>query len=169
MSGLRSYTGASLTALSGNNTRPLLLVELVFVGATMRYSTYGTLVWRGLTWLGKNLSVSGLGGTNSPTVEVFDQDAALRTLLLSDTIIDQPVRIWQADQSALGDGDPVMVFNGVGGAASWARGTTRIATGKANARSTLCPRTRMTPENGYNFLAPKGYEFQWGNKIVRLE
>jgi len=171
MSALRPASGAMAAALAGKHTAPLLLVELGFPSYTVRYSTFGTQTWRSLTWQGRNMRVSGLEpvSTSAPVIEVYDPAAAIRTLLLSDTIIDQPVTIWQADALVLGDGDPFIVFAGVGGAATWAQGKARIHTGRANARSALCPRTRMTPDNGYNFLAPKGYEFQWGNKIVRLE
>lgn len=165
---MRTVSEAIAVALAADNTQPLHLVELGFASSTVRYCGFGTVPWRGYTWLGKGLQVRGLGDSN-PVIEVFDHDASLRTLLLSDGLADQPVRIWQADATALGDGDPLLMFDGVGGAFEWAKGKAVITCSRSNARSTLCPRTRMSPETGYNYLAPKGYEFRWGDKIVQLE
>lgn len=165
----RDLTPSAQAAVESPNTSPLYLVQLSFATTTLRYSSFGTLTWRGLTWLGRNLTVSGLGSDGAPSVEVFDADATLRTLILSDGIADRPVDIWSADQRALGAGDPVLLFSGVGGALRWAGGRVSLSTARANARSSLCPRTRMTPETGYNFLAPAGYEFRWGDRIVRLD
>lgn len=172
----RDVSAALAARLLANNTAPAYLLELSFVTATVRYCTYGTLDWNALTWLGKNFSITGLGTGASPVITIFDEDAAIRTLLLHASnpggLADRPIKIWHGDADALigsPQGDPVLLFNGVGGASSWARGRATIKCARANAKSTLCPRTRMNAETGYNYLAPKGTEVQWGDKIVRLD
>lgn len=169
---LRTVSVALQARLESNNTSPCYLVELVLSSITLRYCSFGTLPWNSLTWQGKNMEVGGMGSNNPPTIVLFDEDAALRTLMLTDSMADRPVKVWHGDADTLigsPQGDPLLLFSGVGGAMSWARGKVTLRCARANSISTLCPRTRMTAETGYNFLAPKGTEFQWGDKIVRLD
>jgi hypothetical protein len=129
----------------------------------------GERTWRGLTFLGWNFSVSGMtDAASGGTLTIADPNAAYRTLVLTDGLADQPVRIWQFYDGALGDGDPVEHFRGVAGAASWRRGQISTKLQRVNSRSTLSPRSLMSPETGYNFLAPKGTSFRWGDKQIEL-
>lgn len=169
---MRTVSAALDARLSAKSTDPCYFVELAMSTITLRYCSYDTVVWNSLSWEGKNITVSGIGSGSVPTLTIFDEDAALRTLMLTDSMADRPLKVWHGDiDTIIGSpqGDPVLLFSGVGGAMSWAKGRVTLRGARANSRSTLCPRTRMTAETGYNFLAPKGTEFQWGNKIVRLD
>lgn len=166
-----TVSSALAAALARQNTRPVLFLELGFSSYTTRFCSFQTINWNGSDWLGKNFTIAGLGGDSPPVITIFDNDAGVRTLLLADGIADRPVKIYYGDADTLigsPSGDPMLAFSGVGGAAAWASGKATIKTLFANAISTLCPRTRMTAETGYNFLAPKGYEFTWGDKVIRL-
>lgn len=167
---MRTVSTPTLTAIGGSVTQPGYFLELQFSSLTVRLCSFGATTWNSLTWNGANFSVGGMDGTGrKATVSLWDADAALRTLALTDDgIRNRIVTIWKAQAAALAADDPNMVFYGVGDAVKWARGRLEIQCARLNSRVLQAPRKRISPATGFNFLAPPGTVIQWGDVVLTL-
>lgn len=168
----RALTPATAAALGLPTTQPAYLVAIDW--STPAHLTTGvTLTWNGITWAAEDADLSGLDwgsdGLNDATLRLGNNDQRYSALVLAEGVADVPIVAYAYDQAATSAGDPVKVFEGVGGAVSLDDDTVTITLRTAKARALTCPRTRISPANGFNHLPPRGTVIMWGSQRYVLE
>lgn len=165
----RSISSPTATALAAGASRPAYLVEIVWATFSSRLCTYGTVTWAGSTWAGEGVALSGFDADGIPSeITLADPDAAYRTLIATDGARDRRVNVWQADVAALATNDPIPIFAGYADGVVADRGRVVIGLDLRSADREFCPRERIGPAIGVNYVAPPGTRIQWGNSILVL-
>lgn len=165
----RSISSPTATALAAGVSRPAYLVEIVWSTFSTRLCTYGTVTWAGSSWVGGGVNVGGFNEDGIPSeLTLADPDAAYRTLIATDGARDRRVNVWKADMSALAAGDPIPIFAGYADGAVAERGRVIMGLDLRSADREFCPRERIGPAIGINYVAPPGTRIQWGNSILVL-
>ena len=165
----RTVSAATEAKLAGD-TEPGYFVEIQFPSGIVRFTSRDTDTWNGGVWIAAAIKVSGIeGGGQRGSIEYFDADAAMRTLILADGINDVRVRIWKYYAGALATADPAMIFDGVGDGASIKASRVAIGLTRSGSRTVMSPRHRIGPGTGFNFLPPEGTVIQWAGRTLRLE
>ena len=168
MSG-RALSSATASATTASTTSPGYFVEIVFPSGTVRVTTRDTVTWNGFVWVRSVLKVSRIEGTGqSGTLDFFDADRSLRTLVTQDGVNDRRVRVWKFYKGALATGDPALIFDGVGDGSRIAQGRVAINVARTGSRTLMSPRLRIGPFIGLNFLAPEGTIVNWAGRVIRL-
>lgn len=169
----RTVSLAAQTALAATITRPISLIEIE-LSITVRLSSYGSVTWNALAWTGsQRVSVSGLaadgGGKQSGRIEIGNEDLLFGALLLNQSAVDKPVKIWQGDAGALGDNDLTLVFDGVISSFQVSPESVVIDLTAQGARTLFSPRRFIGASAGFNALLPAGTVIRIGNQIYTLE
>jgi hypothetical protein len=166
---LSSPTGAAVGAIV---TQPAYLIQINW-STVSRLTTGATLTWGGYSWLSESVALSGLqwgkDGLQSATLRLGNNDQRYSALALNEGVADVPIVVYAYDQAATAAGDPVKVFEGVGGKVDLNDDTVTITLRTAKARALTCPRTRVSPANGFNHLPPRGTVIMWGTQRYVLE
>lgn len=166
----RAVSLPTATATEQVGTAPGYLIQIGFTSGVVRHSSRETQAWNSLVWVPAAVKVSGIEGTGMrASLEYWDPDAAMRTLVLADGINDRPVSIWKFYVGALAAGDPVQVFDGVGDGAQMRQGRVTIGLARTGSRTLMSPRVRIGPATGFNHLPPEGTIVHWAGKTLRLE
>ena len=166
----RTVTGAMLTAAGSRSSRPAYLVEIVWSSFASHLCTYGTVAWNGVTWSGSGVDVLDFNDEGIPgRIVLADPDAAFRTLLFSDGLRDRTVRVWKCDIAALAVADPVPVFAGYADGCDAGGGRVTFGLDLSTCDREFCPRERIGPSIGVNYVAPPGTRIVWGGSVLVLE
>ncbi len=167
----RAVSAATDAKLGQSATEPGFFIELGFTSATVRHSSRETTAWNGFTWNTAAVKVSGIEGSGQrASLEYFDSDAAMRTLVLGEGINDRRVRIWKFYVGALSAADPALIFEGVGDGSTIRQGRVTIGLSRAGSRTLMTPRLRIGTGTGFNHLPPEGTLINWGRgQTLRLE
>jgi hypothetical protein len=164
----REISATLLTAVTGRITRPAYLIELAF-SSFLRYSTGNLSSFNGNVWIPVKADIAlGMAGDRA-AITIWDHDATLRTLLLTEGVTDRAVKIWQYDDNAVAETDPTLVFSGAATGSRRARGFVNIDLAVANSKGLLCPRERICAATGFSVLIEAGTLIPWGSKILKVE
>lgn len=159
-------------------TSPGYLVEIIFPDpvAPLRVSSRGDTQWDGRFFRTYDFKVMGLDSTAQNSIQtgvvVFqDTDNSVGELVLAWGIGDREINVWEFySDAALGTSDTVYLGQMRGADASGSETMTVTINLIMNNMATLySPRTYLTKENGFNFLAPAGQILQWGSEKLILQ
>jgi len=165
----RTLSVSMQSASSNVVTRPGYLILLSFAGLDIRYSTTGDVTWNGNAWAGnRSVDVKSLS-SDSGSVTFGNVDDAFAAMVLGSGVVDRPVRIWAMDGEALGDTDPVLVFDGVGDSSESDVEKVTISLVRQGSGSLSSPRRFIGKSAGFNHLIPAGTVLTVGNQKVTLE
>jgi hypothetical protein len=173
----RTLAGTTASGVSAAVTLPGYFVQIAFNGGanTVYWSSRGTLTWNAQSWTAYDVQVTGLttdggGSALNGTLVVGNHDLAAGALVLLYGVSGVAITVWAYyGDSAPGAGDPVKVFEGVGDNADIPEdGPVRITMQQSGGTTLYCPRTYMTPENGFNWLPTEGQLVVWNGETVRL-
>lgn len=157
-----SYT----QALAGPVTQPGYLVELGF-STVLRLSTAGDVTWDGKTWVDADVRVDGLSagesGQAAASLTLGNADGAFGVLLMSQTAIDIPVRIWSRS-----GGSSALEFSGVIDGAEIGL-ECRLPLLPVSSVFGTAPRRVIGPSSGFNALIPAGSRIVMGTQTYVLE
>lgn len=171
---MRVLTAATIAELGLTITKPGLLVEIQFSGETVRYSSFGDVVWNEVPWVGAIVSVSGLswddnGMVRGGSLSVGNLDGAFGALVLLYGIADRRVKLWHVYTGAMAAGDPPLIFDGVGDEAQIDLREVSVTLALAGSDALYCPRQVYSPATDCNFIPPPGEEIAFNGEIFRLE
>ena len=110
----RPLDGRTTTALAGDITRPLYLVEFGFT-TPVRYSSRDTTTALTYTWTAASFDI--IHG-DRPTVQVFNANTTFGDLVLSEGVAGKTIKIYQAIEDGSGYTDPEQIFDGEMGEAT---------------------------------------------------
>ena len=168
----RSLSSPTSAAVGAVVTRPAYLIQINW-STVSRLTTGATLDWNGYTWSSEDVDLSGLQwgneGLKGATLRLGNNDQRYSALVLNEGVADVAVAVYAYDQAATATGDPVKVFSGVGGKVDLDDDRVTIALRATKSRALTCPRTRISPANGFNHLPPRGTVIMWGAQRYVLE
>lgn len=165
---MRAVSVNTATAVSSVRTAPGYLVEIGFTTPS-RFSSQGDVDWNGYSWSGgRFLNVNQLSFQGG-TLEIGNLDNILTALCLNEGIADRSIKIWKFDRSAIGDDDPVMMFDGVGDELNITLESVSITLAPYATTTLYSPRAFIGPSSGFNYLIPSGTIISAGNKTLKLE
>jgi hypothetical protein len=178
---MRTLSGAMGTAVTAAVTLPGYLVQIGF-SSPLRLSTRGTLTWNSLTWTAGDVRVSGIAVESSRAalnceLTISNADASIgglgstiASLVLAQGIAGLACSVWAFYGEAPALGDPVLVFSGIGDEASIPEdGPVRLSMTQTASTTLYCPRTYLTPADGFSFLPTAGQIVTWNGETVRLD
>jgi hypothetical protein len=134
-----------------------------------RLTTADTVVnWGGYLWLPGPVVLSGLSWNNSgiqtARLDLGNANQAFSALALNEGVADISIVVYAYDQSAVAAGDPVKVFDGVGGRLAADDNSVSIELSTQRSRALKSPRQRITRAGGYSLLPAPGTVVRWGNE-----
>lgn len=165
---MRTLTVTMESSVNSTVTKPGYLIEIGF-STTLRFSTLGDVTWAGNAFSGaRSISVRGLTDA-AGTIEFGNADDGLTALLLNEGVADKSVRVWVADANALGDDDPVLIFDGVGDEVTVSTEKATVTLAAPSSQVLMSPRRFVGPSSGFNYLTPAGTTVKIGNTTLTLE
>lgn len=174
---LSTNTGA---AVAESVTKPGYLIEITFPVpvAPFRASSRGEGSWGGRFWRRFGFSIKGLASdTSRVSLEgqaIFqDPDNELGQLVGQFGIGDREINVWKFygdDIDGLDADDPVHLGRMRGADCDEDCDTCVVSINMimASVSTLYCPRTYLTPENGFNQMAEAGLVLEWKNERVAL-
>jgi hypothetical protein len=172
---MRKLSTGFTTEAAKTITSPGLLVEIDFP-SPFRVSSRGDVTWDGKVFIEYGLRTEGLvsdgaQATLAGTLVFDDPTLALATLVLQQGVADRAVRVWPFYGETPGLFDPLYLFEGVGDDAEIDPTTGRVSiTIMQGGGSTLfAPRSYITRESGFNWIAPRGTLVSWNGEVFQLE
>jgi hypothetical protein len=166
----RTLSSPSTAAVGAIVTRPAYLIQINWATVS-RLTTGETLTWGGYTWTSENVALSGLqwgsDGLQGATLRLGNSNQRYSALVLNGATAGVGVTIYAYDQAATAAGDPVSVFSGYCGKVDLDDDNVTIALRTDGGLK--CPRTRVSPANGFNHLPPRGTVIMWGSQRYVLE
>ena len=167
---MRTVSSPAQTEILKTVTQPIFLVEIQFASGLVRLSTGGDLTWNSLIWVGANFSVDGFGGDGrTARISIWDPVAAIRTAALTNGgCRNRAITIWQLQAAAVGASDANVIFSGVGDSVQVAKGRVMIACARLSSVTATTPQLRISPANGFNFLAAPGKKIYWGTTTITI-
>jgi hypothetical protein len=166
----RSLSSPSIAALGAIVTQPAYLIQINW-STVSRLTTGATLTWGGYSWLSESVALSGLqwgkDGLQGATLRLGNNDQRYSALTLNNATAGVSAVVYAYDQAATAAGDPVKVFDGYCGKVDLDDDSVTIALRTDGALT--CPRTRVSPANGFNHLPPRGTVIMWGAQRYVLE
>jgi hypothetical protein len=171
---MRTLTAAMLTEIGLTVTDPGFLVQILFDAYTVRFSSFGDVMWNGSPWINAKVNVAGLSWDENGMVKggrlaVGNHDGAFGALVLQHDIADRPIQVWLAYGGALAPEDPVKIFDGVGDEADLTLREVGVTLAPAGSRALYSPRELYSPATGFNHLPPVDEEIAWNGEVFRLE
>lgn len=164
----RSLSSPTTVAVSAAGTAPAYLVQIGWSTVTRLTTADELLNWDGYLWLPGPVKLSGLTWTNSglqtARLELGNADQAFSALALNEGVADISIVVYAYDRSATDAGDPVLVFDGVGGRLSADDNAVQIELSTQRSRALKAPRQRITRAAGYSLLPAPGTVVRWGNE-----
>lgn len=142
--------------------RPYFLATMGF-DTDVLYSTIGSLVWVGDTYLSAGMEITGL--PNNPTVTIFNENTTIGQLVLAQGTTGRTIKIYQGDQDDVGHPTPVLVFDGEMGKATI---TDRVVIACKRRKPSRTPRHFVVPPV-FNHIPPSGTRFETPKEIIILE
>lgn len=169
----RALSAAQASAILEDVTQPGYLVQIDLASPlrlTTRCGPLGTVTWNGGIFVEASMRLAGVGGP-SVAIQLIDLDAALTTLILTDTIENKRVRVWGFDGEtpSLDDVTPLFDGKGVGAECQTGRGVLTIRAAWHLTEAAYIPRLYCTREAGFSYLPPAGTVVPWGNERFVLE
>ena len=174
---MRTLAGTTSTGVAAAVTLPGYFVKIAFNNGnnTSYLSSRGTLTWDSHSWTGYDVTVSGLavdggGSSQNGSLSIGNQDAVIGGLVMLRGVSGTAITVWAYyGDTAPATGDPVKVFDGVGDTADIPEnGPVRVSLQQSGGTTLYCPRTYMTPENGFHVLPTEGQIITWNNETIRL-
>ncbi|MBK7082347.1 MAG: hypothetical protein IPH55_17020 [Betaproteobacteria bacterium] len=164
---MRTLSTPTGNAVSATSTRPAYLVEIHWSTIT-RLTTGGeALTWNGYVWAPADVTLTGLrwenAGLLSASLLLGNANQQFSALALNEGVADTSILVYAYDQSATATGDPVKVFDGVGGRCSLDDDAVTIELTTQRVRALKSPRQRITRAAGYSLLPAAGTVIRWGN------
>jgi hypothetical protein len=164
----RTLSIGTAAAVAETGTAPAYLVQIGW-SAVSRLTTADTVLsWSGYIWLPGPVTLSGLAWGNSglqtARLTLGNTDQAFSALALNEGVADLSVVVYAYDRSATAAGDPVKIFDGVGGRLSADDNSVQIELSTQRARALKSPRHRVTRGAGYSLLPAPGTVVRWGNE-----
>lgn len=168
---MRTLTGALITELGLEGTRPGYLVSIAF-GTPLYLSTIGDVTWGGHNWLASDTKVSGLVRDVSANLEaglsLGNSDGVIGALVRAEKITDRAIVINTVYAGATAAGDVVEEFNGVGNGAKVGN-RVEVSCISSPSMAASAPRRRISPATGFNILMPAGTTLTMGGETYELE
>jgi hypothetical protein len=164
----RTLSIATAAAVAEAGTAPAYLVQIGW-STVSRLTTADTVLdWGGYLWLPGPVTLSGLTWSNSglqtARLELGNADQAFSALALNEGVSDISIVVYAYDRGAVAAGDPVKVFDGVGGRLSADDDSVSIELVTQRSRALKSPRQRITRAGGYSLLPAPGTVVRWGNE-----
>lgn len=157
------------TGISQPITRPGHLVAVDF-SSPWRVSTRGNFKFFGVPFNAGGVDIRQLGQTSGQLV-IDDLDRTFTAYALSESLPESRVRVWSfygdpVENSDIAYWNPWLIFDGYGDDCVFDPNSGRAALTLvgASSRTLYTPRLRMTRENGFNYLPPKGKVFYFGGE-----
>lgn len=160
----------TLAATATRITQPGYLVEVLF-DPPFRVSTRGDTTILGSEWRAWDVQIQGIAKDSASVAQngtlVFGNPGLeLSAYALGQKFNDRRVRIWAFDARAIGDDDPVLVFDGVGGKFSIAgNGDVTVQIERRGSRTLYSPRRYITPQQGFTYVIPPGMTFTFNGEV----
>ena len=162
----RTVSSPTSTAIGGTSTKPAYLIQINWSAVTRLTTADASLSWNGYVWAPADVMVSGLKwektGTQTGSLTLGNSNQQFSALALNQGVADVAVTIWAYDRSATATGDPVKVFDGVGGRLNANEDVITFALTTQRSGALKCPRMRITAGNGFNLLPAAGSTLRWG-------
>jgi hypothetical protein len=164
---------SNLEAVLGDqHTEPFNIVKIEFEAATQYLSESREVTFETNEYLEGAITVGkfrwGPDGTQSGTISLLNENNAASALILSNTIQDIPITIYEVYATGpSSNSDPTIVVTGVmsGSSLNPKEAVVQVLTSKGDTE--FVPSAFYTIEEGYNWLPPVGTVVQWnGEKYV---
>lgn len=167
---MRSLSVALSSALGAPVQQPALLVELGYTSPA-RFSSFGTIVWNGVTWTREDVAVEDLvvrALQVQGTLVIGNNDGAAGTQALAAGLVDRSIRLWAYDAAATAAADVVWLADAAAGVTEISPRQLRIQL-RHPCELVTAPRTFVGPAAGFNTLLPAGTVLRINGQDVRLE
>lgn len=164
----RSVTSPTLTKAGAGVSEPAYLLQVDWISLTSRMCTHSTVVWQGVDWLSGGFAVAFDKNGSPSTITIADPDATYRTLVLLSGLSERRVRLWKAYIGALGDDDPVALFDGFADGCDVAGGRVNFSLDYNVSARQFSPRERIGPNVGVNFIGAPDTKVYWAGQILTL-
>lgn len=172
---MRTLTTAMQDGVDAAVTLPGFFIEILF-SSPLRVSTRGEMDWNGSTWVELGAQVTGLSedgtqSSQSASASFEDDDQTMSALVLGEGVAGRSVRIWKFYGDSPDAADPVQRFDGVCDTASGDPESGRVSISFVQPADKVLysPRRRVTREQGFSVLPPKGTLIRWGGQQFKLE
>jgi len=169
----RSVSVAVWAQLSKRITKPGYLVIIAFP-SPLFLSSRGALVWNEIQFSDMAMDISGLGALNNTvgtgSITLLDVDQFLTNLVITVTVVERGVAIFQIADDAPEYADPVLIFQGItdGMTVDMSRGSITLDLIPSMSR-TFSPRYYCAAETGMNWVPPNGTIITWGSEKITIE
>ncbi len=164
---MRTLSTPTGNAVAATSTRPAYLVEIHWSTITRLTTGSDALTWNGYVWAPAEVDLTGLrwenAGLLSASLMLGNANQQFSALALNEGVADTSIVVYAYDQSATAAGDPVKVFDGVGGRCSLDDDAVTIELTTQRVRALKSPRQRITRAAGYSLLPAAGTVIRWGN------
>lgn len=165
---MRTLSTPTGNAVVATSTRPAYLLEIHWSTIT-RLTTGGeALTWNGYIWAPADVELTGLrwenAGLLAASLRLGNANQQFSALALNEGVADVSILVYAYDQSATATGDPVKVFDGVGGSCALDDDAVTIELTTQRVRALKSPRQRITRAAGYSLLPAAGTVIRWGNR-----
>jgi hypothetical protein len=165
---MRTPSTPTGNAIAAASTRPAYLVQIGWSTASRLTSADAALTWNSYVWMPAPIELAGLkwdsAGLQAATLRLGNTDQAFSAPALNEGVADISIIVYAYDQSAVAAGDPIKVFDGVGGRLSADDNSVSIELSAQRSRALKSPRQRITRAGGYSLLPAPGTVVRWGNE-----
>lgn len=170
---VRVLSGLMAQAVEKKVTQPGYLCEIQKT-SLIRLSNHGTVEWNDQIYVQAMVRVDSLtqsgNGVQPGTLTLDNADNALSTILLQEGIEGMSCKLWVFDKLALGDLDPLLVFDGsVDEVTAWNTQTVTLSLLSSRAGVNTSPRQFISPATGFNFITPRGTTLTINGESIVLE
>jgi hypothetical protein len=168
----RTLSDSTSNAVTATGTAPAYLVQIGWSTVSRLTTGDAALDWGGYIWLPGPVTLSGLAWSNSglqtARLALGNADQAFSALALNEGVADISIIVYAYDRSATEAGDPVKIFDGVGGRLAADDNAVQIELSTQRSRALKSPRQRITRAGGYSLLPAPGTVVRWGNENYHL-
>ncbi len=164
----RTVSAVTETNISKAVTEPFYLVYIGY-GTPLRKSSGGTVTWNGETWTADDMLVTVAPDRNTGTLKIQNTDYVFGGVVLTTTIADVPIKIYEAHGDSLEVADVELLFDGVGSGADPDIRWVVVDLEKGSTGVMFSPRVKCTKEIGFNHLPVDGMTISWGGEQYTLE
>jgi hypothetical protein len=176
----RALSPAFAAGAAAAPSSPGFLVEIAF-SVPFRASSRGDLRFNGSPFNQWGFTVTGLSANATDSslrgvLNINDLDRTVTAYVLTEGVAEKRVRVWEfygdvASGTDIEAWNPLCVFDGYGDAVSIDPGKGRITITLMPAAGVVeyVPRMRITRENGFNWIPPKGKVIDFAGEKFTLD
>jgi len=172
---MKTLSPQAQAAVLSRFTKPGYLIAIEMAESdTMRLSTIGTVAWGGSAWIGDPpVTVTGFSlgpvGVAVGGVSIGNATGVAGAVFLNQSSIGVRVKIWVCDAEAVGDPDPVNMFDGYVDSFDVTIDAVNLTLSNYRAGSMKGPRRYVEKASGFNVLIPAGSSITFGSQSFKIE